>query len=64
MYGVPEEFNLEFPKSDKRVNNLPPGRLGVYEEAFEAGLRFPIPSFLLDLLRFYNIFVYSNLKLA
>lgn len=59
LYGVPGEFDLELSKSDARANNPPLNKLGVYEEAFKARKRFSIPSFLLDLLRFYNIFLYT-----
>lgn len=54
-YGISEEFDLELPNLDVQVNNPPPGWLGVYKEAFEIGLRFLIPSFLLNLLTFYSI---------
>lgn len=37
------------------TTGLSPCRLGVYKEAFEAGLIFSLPSFLLELLRFYGI---------
>lgn len=43
QYGVPGKFDLELPNSNVWVNNLPPRRLGVSMEAFEARLRFPIP---------------------
>lgn len=58
MYGNLGEFDLKLNLVDARVNNPPPSQLRVYEEAFEVGLRFPVPSFVLELLIFYGIFLY------
>lgn len=54
-YCVLDEFELELPGSNARINDPPPDCLGVYEEALKAGLRFPISSFILELLHFYRI---------
>lgn len=55
LYGIPKDFDLELPHPNTRVNSPLPGQLGVYEEAFEIGVRFSIPPFFLELLRFYDI---------
>lgn len=55
LYRVLREFDLELFKYSTRANNPSLGRLEVYKEAFKDGLRFFIPFFLLDLLRFYKI---------
>lgn len=55
---IPEDYELELPGPDSWINNPPSGRLGVYEVAFEEGLRFPLPSFILELLRSYGIPLY------
>ena len=46
-YGIPPDFDIELPRANERVDNLPPGRLAVYEEALWTGLRFPIHPFIL-----------------
>lgn len=38
-----------------RVDNLPPRRLGVYVEAFDAGLGLLVSPFVFELLRFYGV---------
>lgn len=45
LFGIPKEFDLEVPYPNTQVNSPPPSQLGVYEEAFEMGLNFLIPSF-------------------
>lgn len=58
-YRVPREFDLELSNFDTHVNDPPLDKLGMYVEAFETGLRFSIPPFLLELLRYYNISLYT-----
>lgn len=55
LYKISGEFDLELLEFDARVNNLPLGRLVVYEKAFKVGLRFFLLSFLLEFFRFYGI---------
>lgn len=44
-YCIPKDFELELSGPNARVDSPPPGRLGVYKEAFKARLRFPIYPF-------------------
>lgn len=55
LYGIPGEFVLELSHSNARANSPPPGQLGVYENAFQTGLRSPISPFVLELFMFYGI---------
>lgn len=55
VYYLPKDFELELPSLDCWVDNSPPSRLGIYEKAFNAGLRFPIFPFILEFHRFYGI---------
>lgn len=53
-YCIPKDFELELSDLDIWINN-PPGWLGVYEEAFEAKLRFSLSPFILEFLRSYGV---------
>lgn len=57
-YCIPKDFELELHGPDAQVDNPPPGRLKVYEESFEVGLRFSISTFILEFLRSYEITLY------
>lgn len=57
-YRILEDYDFELPEPDLRINNPPLGRLGVYEEACEAGLRFPLLPFIVELLGSYKIPLY------
>lgn len=57
-YGIFENYEIELPRIDKWIDNPPPSRLGVYEDAFEARLRFSLVLFVLKLLRPYGMLLY------
>lgn len=50
VYYVLEDFELELLGLDIWINNPPLDHLGVYEKVLEAGLRFPLSPFILELL--------------
>lgn len=54
-YCIPMDFELELLEIDAQIDNPPPSILGVYEEAFEVGLRFLVSPFILEFLRSYGI---------
>ena len=54
-FQFPVEYEVSVPGLEDRVVNPPDGRLAVYQDALWGGLRFPIPEFVLSLLRFYNV---------
>ena len=54
-YEIPPTFDIELPKVDDRVDNLPPSRLAVYEKAIQTGLRFLVHLFIFDLFHFYGL---------
>lgn len=54
-YRIPKDYEIELSRPDSRIDNPPPDRLGVYEEAFETRLGFPLPPFVLELLKSYEI---------
>lgn len=58
-YYDPRDFKLELLGPGARVDNSSPGRLGVFEEAFETRLRFPISPFILELLMSYGVLLCS-----
>ena len=55
QYGVPPEYDLELPGPVNRASTPPPGCFCLYQEAFRAGLRLPLPSFNVALFRFLDI---------
>lgn len=57
-FYVPYEFELELPGLNAQINDPPLGRVGVYEEVSEAGLKFPLSHFILKLLHSYGISLY------
>ena len=59
QYGVPPEYDLELPGPSDRASTPPSGRFCLYQEAFRAGLRLPLPSFVVALFRFLDIFLAS-----
>ena len=54
-YGVPPEYDLELPGPSDRASAPPPGRFCLYQEAFRAGLRLPLPVFVAAFFRFLDI---------
>lgn len=52
-YCILEDYELELSGPDSWIDK-PLGRFGIYEEAFEVGLRFPL-LFILELRRSYGI---------
>ena len=52
---VPIEFDLGVPGPSDRIHCPPVGWMGIYEDSLKAGLRFPIPSFVIRLLTEYNM---------
>ena len=54
-YGVPSEYDLELPDPSDRASAPPPGRFCLYQEAFRAGLRLPLPAFVAAFFRFLDI---------
>ena len=54
-YGVPSEYDLELPGPSDRASAPPPGRFCLYQEAFRAGLRLPLPAFVAAFFRFLDI---------
>ena len=59
QYGIPPEYELELPGPFDRASAPPPGRFCLYQEAFRAGLRLPLPSFVVALFHFLNISLVS-----
>ena len=55
QYGVPPEYDLELPSPSDRASTPPSGRFCLYQEAFRAGLRLPLPSFVVALFHFLDI---------
>ncbi|KAG1363519.1 hypothetical protein COCNU_11G003460 [Cocos nucifera] len=55
QYGIPSEYDLELPNSNDQVNSLLIGRFCLYLKALRAGLRLPMPLFIVVLFRFLNI---------
>ena len=47
---IPGEFHTVLARPQERVHNPPVGGLGIYEEALKAGLRFPLPPFVVKLV--------------
>lgn len=58
VYRIPWDFELELHGPDAHIDYPPPGRVRVYEEAFEVGLKFPILPFIFELLKSYEIPLY------
>lgn len=54
-FCVPKDYEIELPEPDARIDDPPPGRLGVYEDSFEVELRFPLHPSVLELLRAFGI---------
>lgn len=54
-YCILEDYEIELLGPDSWIDNFPPSGLGVYEEVFKVGLKFPLPLFILELLRSYGI---------
>lgn len=50
-YCVLKDFELEPPSLDARIDNPLLSQLGIYEEAFEVGLRFSLHQFIPEFLR-------------
>ena len=59
QYGVPPEYELELPEPTDRASAPPPDCFYLYQEAFRTRLRLPLPSFVVALFRFLNIFLAS-----
>lgn len=51
---VLEDFEIELSGPESWIDNPPPSRFGINEEAFKVGRRFPLPPFVLKLLRSYQ----------
>lgn len=54
-YHILQDFELKLLGPDARIDNPPPNHLGVYENAFEARLKFFLFSFVLKLHKSYGI---------
>lgn len=46
---------MSLPGDTDRANHSSPGRITVYEDFLQSGLRFPLPTLLLDLLKHYQL---------
>lgn len=55
VYCVPKDFELELPSPRCSSSNPPASRLGVYEEAFDVGIKFSILPFIFKFLKSYRI---------
>ncbi|XP_059652126.1 uncharacterized protein LOC132299481 [Cornus florida] len=54
-YSIPDSVALRLPSLDDRASSFYPTEICFYESAFIAGLRFPIPLFIRELLRHLNL---------
>ena len=48
---IPAKFGVELARPKERVHQPPLGRLGIYEEALKAGLRFSLHPFIIKLIK-------------
>lgn len=55
QFGIPPEYDLELPSPTDRASSPPAGRFCLYWEALRAGLRLPLPPFVVALFRFLHI---------
>ena len=55
QYRIPELFRLFAPGADGRVNSPPEGQVAFYLEDLRAGLRFPVPEFIRNVLDYYGL---------
>lgn len=55
QYGIPNEFDLQAPGSGGRASSPPSGWFCLYLETLRAGLRLPLPAFVVTLFKFLNI---------
>lgn len=54
-YAIPDEFRMIVPSSKDRVVSPSPRCVAFYKNAFEMGIRFPLHSFITNILDFYII---------
>ncbi|XP_057250593.1 uncharacterized protein LOC130591335 [Beta vulgaris subsp. vulgaris] len=52
---MPDSYRLVVPSEGSVVTDCPPGHVAVYTHHFEFGLRFPLDSFLVDILKAFNV---------
>ncbi|KAL4585100.1 hypothetical protein LXL04_009714 [Taraxacum kok-saghyz] len=55
QYGFRQSDKAILPGPRRHIRDPPPGHVGIYAKAMEAGLRFPISLFLENLLSYYHI---------
>ena len=55
FYFIPSDFWIELSDLGERVDHPPVGCLSVYEEALKAGLRFPLHTFVVQLMNVYRL---------
>ncbi|KMT08456.1 hypothetical protein BVRB_6g141330 [Beta vulgaris subsp. vulgaris] len=55
LYHMPSGYRLVVPLEEAIVTECPPGHVAVYTHHFEFGLRFPLDSFLVEILNVFNV---------
>ncbi|XP_057247061.1 uncharacterized protein LOC130589645 [Beta vulgaris subsp. vulgaris] len=55
LYHMPAPYRLIVPSEGSIITDCPPGHVAVYTHHFEFGLRFPLDSFLVEILNAFNV---------
>ncbi|KAF5731568.1 hypothetical protein HS088_TW18G00248 [Tripterygium wilfordii] len=55
LYRIPESVEIRPPSNDERADHEVPGWSVFYEIMFKVGIRYPVPSLLAEVCRFYSI---------
>ncbi|GJX57159.1 hypothetical protein Tco_0287056 [Tanacetum coccineum] len=57
-FHIPDEVHPQFPSPNQTIHEIPTEKIGVYTRFFEyANFRLPLSTFLVDVLRYYRIYI-------
>ena len=64
LYHMPSPYRLVVPSEGSIITECPPGHVASYTHHFEFGLRFPLDSFLVEILNAFNVCFTQSTPLA